>query len=228
MEPALALSDSPDVDIKQLHKGDISDIMELENASWICGVKAMDEVFLNRLRMGHIFLGARINGELMAMTCFSYTYVGSITPENLPKSFVEFSSVPYTGNCNVAFGYSLSVHPKARGSNVLVRLLRATSARANSDGCNYLIGDGRCPSYNGSLVLPDKIEHSPIFKNAIDRYMDTGEYPADSEIICDPLLRCLYRYWKCEFIAIFPDFFPTDIPSGGFRVMYKMDTTKGY
>ena len=211
----------PNIEIEQLDKSHIDEIMELEVACWPEGVRASDETYLHRLDIGHILMGAREDGVLMGMTCFSYTQFDPFAPEKLPRTFNEFASVPTTEPYNVGFGYSLNVHPSTRGSRLLLTLLRTGYERMKADGCDYMFGDGRCPSYNGSDAPSEKVKQSPEFKQAVDHYIATGEFPTNEQLIKDPLLRYIYRVMGCEFVAIIPDFFPTDIPAGGFRVMYR-------
>jgi hypothetical protein len=122
---------------------------------------------------------------------------------------------------NTAFGYNLNVHPAERGGRLVRRLLQAAFAHAAAAGCTYLVGDGRCPSYNGSHDPPaDDVAPNPAFRAAIDEFMRSGVFPEEHKLMLDPALRLFSRLMNCRFIAIIPDFLPADTASGGFRVMY--------
>ena len=219
------MNENQELSVAQLTPHDIEDIMALERASWHEEVRATRDTVLNRLDMGHIMMGVRETGVLRGMTCFSYARMDPLAAETLPATFIGFSSVPTTDDFNVAFGYSLNIHPDYRGSPLLLTLLLAGYEQMKLDGVQFMFGDGRCPSYNGS---DDEHEHVPqrlAFKAVIDRYMRTGIFPSTTELIQDPHLRYFHRVMACEFVAILPDFLPSDIPTGGFRVMYRRQIT---
>ncbi len=224
---AKILNQSNDKVIKvgQLLEADINDIMELERASWLDEVQADQGTILQRLQMGHIMMGIRENGVLCGMTCFSYTHCDPFSTQQLPRRFHDFASAPATDEYNVAFGYNLNIHPDYRGGDLLITLLVAGYQRMKEDGVQFMFGDGRCPSYNGSSNEQEKVAQRPAFKACIDRYMKTGEFPSTGELIQDSHLRYFHRVMACEFVAIFPDFLPSDLPTGGFRVMYRKEIT---
>lgn len=203
---------------------DLPAIIALERASWATGLQADARLIEQRFALGHQMVGAWADGHLRAMTSFSYTWFDPRHPETLPRTFVEFSSRPVPARFNTAFGYNLNVHPAERGGRLVRRLLQAALGHASAAGCAYLVGDGRCPSYNGSHDPPaDDVAPNPEFRQAIDEFMRTGVFPEERKLLLDPTLRLFSRLMHCRFIAIIPDFLPADTASGGFQVMYLRD-----
>ena len=89
------------------------------------------------------------------------------------------------------------------------------------DDCHYLLGVGRCPSYNGSSKGEvENIQPSPLLRNAIDEFMRSGRPPAPARLLADPVLKFYRHFPGCEFLRVVPDFLPGDIPSGGFGVIF--------
>ncbi len=204
-----------------LSVGDIPAILELENVCWLPEIRASAETLEARFTMGHISLGMRVNDELLGIVSFSYTRFSPDDPVDLPKTFAEFSSRPMASHHNTAFAYNLNIHPRARGGALTRELLSAGQKRMRADGCRYLLGVGRCPSYNGSTGGEfESIQPSPLLRHAIDEFMRSGRQPAKEQLLADPVLK-FYRYaLGCTFLRVVPDFLPGDAPSGGFGVIF--------
>jgi hypothetical protein len=171
--------------------------------------------------MGHISLGMRINDALVGIVSFSYTCFSPDEPAGLPGSFSEFSSRPMENDHNTAFAYNLNIHPRARGGTLTRDLLGAGLSRMREDDCRYLLGVGRCPSYNGSSGGEvENIQPSPVLRQAIDEFMRGGRQPAPKQLLADPVLKFYWHSLGCEFLRVVPNFLPGDTPSGGFGVIF--------
>ena len=121
---------------------------------------------------------------------------------------------------NAAFAYNLSIRPDQRGTEMTRALILAVIDFAKQDHCHYLVGDGRCPSYNGSDTSTEHIAYSGKFKMAIDRQLQCGHTPTLDDYLADPILRFYYRMLSCTFLWSMQDFIPSDISSGGHRVIF--------
>ena len=204
-----------------LGASDIPAILELENACWLPGIRANAETLEERFAMGHISLGMCINDALVGIVSFSYTHFSPDEPAGLPASFREFSSRPMANDHNTAFAYNLNIHPRARGGVLTRELLSAGLSRMREDGCYYLLGVGRCPSYNGSTGGEvESIRPSPVLSHAIDEFMRNGRQPAPGQLLADPVLKFYQHSLGCEFLRVVPDFLPGDTPSGGFGIIF--------
>ena len=203
-----------------LQIADIPDIMTLEQASWPAGLQASTETIRKRLQYGHVMLGGRVAGELVAMMSWRYANFSPDDFASFPKTFEAFSTQPSTEPHNAAFVYNLCVHPRFRGSSVVKELFMAGLSRRHTTNCQYLVADGRCSSYHGIECETESIKPSPEFRAAVDRYIGGGDFPSLEEFMADPTLRFYRRMLQCEFVWIIPDFMPADTASGGFRVIY--------
>lgn len=206
--------------IVDLQISDVPAIALLEQACWPPGLQASAETILQRLEYGHVMMGGVLGEELVAVMCWRYA---NFTPDDFssfPKTFIEFSTQPNVEPHNAAFVYNLCVHPKFRGSNVVRELFLAGLARRHTSNCQYLVADGRCPSYNGIESATESIKPSATFRAAIDRYTNGGDFPSLKEFTADPILRFYRRTLHCEFVTVIPNFMPADIASGGYRVIY--------
>lgn len=208
--------------IRQLSVNDIDAIMDLERSTWDPWLQASKDTIIKRLESGHIMLGYTSRSRLNGLISSSYGYFDPEDYEKFPKTFREFSNRPRLDKYNAAFGYNLAVRPGIRGSPITRNLIMAGIARALSDNCRYIVGDGRCPSYNGSNGKRT-YQQSKEFKNAIDMFTDNLVFPKKKEFLYDPTLALYHRVLKCEFLWIMPGFIPEDTSSGGFRIIFYKD-----
>jgi len=207
--------------VKTLCVEDIPAILELENACWLPGIRASEGILRARFGMGHISIGIFVAGKLVGLTSFSYTRFNPDEPGGLPATFGEFSSRPQHGDYNTAHAYNLNIHPDYRGETLTRQLIWAGIDQLREDNCSYLLGAGRCPSYNGSVGSDiETIQPSRAFRKTIDDAMKSGILPATRELIVDPILRFYRRTLGCKFLKVAPDFLPGDTPSGNFGVIF--------
>lgn len=204
-----------------LDANDIPAILELEHACWAPAIRADAATLASRFALGHISLGMYSNNALTGIVSFSYTRFSPDEPACLPTSFHEFSSRPMAADYNSAFAYNLNIHPRARGGVLTRELLSAGLWQMREDGCHYLVGVGRCPSYNGRINGDEEnIQPSPVLRNAIDEIMRSGRQPAVDQLLTDPVLKFYRHYLGCEFLRVVPNFLPGDTASGGFGVIF--------
>jgi len=207
--------------VKTLCIDDIPAILELENACWLPEIRASEETLRTRFAMGHISMGVFVDNYLVGLTSFSYTRFNPDEPSGLPETFKELSSRPRHCDHNAAYVYNLNIHPDYRGESLTRKLIWAGIEQLREDNCVYMLGAGRCPSYDGSLGADiETIQPSQAFRKAIDNSMRSGILPATKELIVDPVLRFYRRTLGCKFLRVVPDFLPGDTPSGNFGVIF--------
>lgn len=173
------------------------------------------------------------SGDLVGLSAFGYSNVDIENLESFPRTFEEFSTTRTPQKFNSSFAYNLSVIPQEKGREHARELIKQTLIESKNRGCQYTFGDARCSSYNGSTnSIHEHIEKQPIFRKAIDNYISGGNFPTIEQLTVDPTLKFYRRHLKCEFPWIIKDFIPTDVPSGGYRVILRVDlnrvTEEGY
>ena len=207
--------------VSRLGYEDIPRIISLENASWIPSLRADDNTLYERISQGHVFFGAEVEGQLVALLS---SRLGWFTPEDLtdfPKTFSEYASGFSPDFSNTGFVYNLNVDHKVRGRGIARVLMAIAQDEARKVGCKYIVGDGRCPSYNGSMS--DEVEfikQNPRFKEALNIGVATGSLPSIADLLLDPVLRFYFRRLQCTFVKLIPRFIPSDVASGGHRVIF--------
>lgn len=207
--------------VKTLCVDDIPAILELENACWLPEIRASEEILRTRFAMGHISMGVFVDNYLVGLTSFSYTRFNPDKPNGLPETFKEFSSHPRHSDHNAAYVYNLNIHPDYRGESLTRKLIWAGIEQLREDNCVYMLGAGRCPSYNGSLGEGiETIQPSRVFRETIDHSIQSGILPATKELIIDPVLRFYRRTLGCKFLRVAPNFLPGDTPSGNVGVIF--------
>jgi hypothetical protein len=217
--------------VRLLVPGEEALLAELEQAAWPLSLQASAEVIHERVRLGHTFLVMPGEQGLIASACYVYTHENPLDASNFPKTFAKYSSLPCSEPIVSLYVYNLCVHPAYRGQPVVRSLIDAVVGDACRVGANYLVGDGRCPSYNGTNgSAAEKVHCNPRFRQIIEQWHASGEKPPDAELIGDPLLRFYYRVLGCRFLHLMPDFIPEDVASGGYRVIFTkiLDAGSGY
>lgn len=209
--------------VSELDSTSIPSIHALEKCCWPIEMQATPDRLANRFAQGHQMLGAFVDGQLVGLIAFRLRMFDPEDLSDFPQTFDEFASGKSASMFNTVFGYNMSIHPSQRGRQVIQQLLREAIAFVRKKGCRYIVGDGRCPSYNGTMQENKAIKQSPVFRQAIDRYLHGGVFPSLDEFLADPALRFFYRTMHCRFIDIRANFLPGDKASGGHRVIYCVD-----
>lgn len=212
-----------EIRVAELTRHDLPAIHLLEKACWPSELQATPAVLESRFDSGHTMIGAWQGNQLRGLIAYRHVMFNPDDAKAFPKNFVEFATGLRQREFNAVYGYNMSVHPLARGSKLIHQLLSGAIDKVRAQGCRYIVGDGRCPSYNGGVECGKKIKQSTAFRAAIDRYMSSGAFPSMTEFLADPTLRFFHRTMRCRFLWVLPDFFPGDLASGGYRVIYCVD-----
>ncbi len=194
------------------------EIEKLELASWPVDLAADTDKIAWRFNAAHFMLGARHKDNLLGLACWRLGWLDTSTPNSFPDSFSKFSNSKNEDVFNAAFVYNLCIHPDARGSNLVRLLIKSVLTHAKALKCEYLVGDGRCPSYNGSKE--ENIVEELRFKNAVDTAESSGWVISKKDCLYDPVLRFYHKTLNCEFLWVMPAFIPEDSSSGGYRVIF--------
>lgn len=145
-------------------ESDIDRLVELENDSWVPELRASRETILKRLELEHIMLCVPDSKtkKFIGKICFSYNVFDPEKPQRFPETFSQFSSLPKHYH-NAAFVYDLDIKHNYRDGGRLARfLIKESIKRAKKDRCEYIVADGRIPSYNGSQA--EGIKQNILFK----------------------------------------------------------------
>jgi hypothetical protein len=118
---------------------------------------------------------------------------------------------------NTVLIYNVELLPSKRGIQHIYTLLNAMMKRASDDGCQYLIGVSRIPSYNGDPF--NHIAVKPALRTAIDDYLSGGQMPSNNTFLQDPLILLYKHIGNCEVLTLATDYLPEDVPSGGVRAI---------
>lgn len=212
-----------EIRVAELTRHDLHAIGLLEKACWPAALQASPDILQSRFDSGHTMIGAWQGNALLGLIAYRHVMFDPDDIEAFPKDFTEFASGPRQQVFNAVYGYNMSIHPAMRGSHLIRDLLSDAIDRVRAEGCRYIVGDGRCPSYNGGVESGRTVRQSMEFHMAINRYVSGGHFPTVKEFIADPTLRFFYRTMHCRFLWILPNFFPGDLASGGFRVIYCVD-----
>jgi len=209
------------IDIRFLDPLEVPKLADLEAAAWPASLQADEDLIRKRLGLGHLMLVAAAPEHLAAALCCVPTHESPFDDTRFPRDFGAFSSLPHSEPILSVYVYSLCVHPDYRGENIVRNLIETGIGIARSLGAQWVVGDGRCPSYAGAEGNgPDRVRADPVFKAAIDSWSATGQKPPVESLIRDPTLRFYHRVVGCDFLRLCPNFLPQDTSSGGHRVIF--------
>jgi len=206
--------------ITRLDFDDLETVSRYEHTAWPASIQASRQTFLKRFEFGHFMLGIWRHEQLIGLASWRRGWFDPTNKLAFPQTFDEFSNAPNAEPYNAVFAYNLSIRPDQRGTEMTRALIMAVIDFAKQDHCHYLVGDGRCPSYNGSNTSTEHIAYSSKFKVAIDHQLQLGEAPTLEDYLADPILRFYYRMLDCTFLWTMQDFIPGDVSSGGHRVIF--------
>lgn len=209
--------------IRHLRPDEWQAVVDLEEAAWPPPLRAGRATVEARFGLGHSMMGAWRDERLVGLGCYTLSDLDPREETSFPRTFAEFSRVPRSAAPTTAYTYNLCIHPAARRLDLTLPLVGRMMADAAGAGCRLAVGDGRCPSYSGSVEAPDRVRPNPRFRDAIDAWHRTGRRPSDAELLLDPVLRFYRRTTGCSFLHLRPDFLPQDAAAGGFRVIFLID-----
>ncbi len=198
---------------------DIERMLELETTAFDSTMQADPGTILARFALGHSALGTcDQDGRLVGAICFSVLEVGD-DYDSLPSTFKEYSRQPVPEAPDSLCIYSLGVVPSARGMACARLLIRSAFDEARRQGFCQVLADGAFPSFAGN----DQVAPRPAVRQMLERYLETGRFPEQSEFLQDPVFAFYYRLTECRFVKLLPDFLPEDTASGGWRVLLQRD-----
>ncbi len=207
------------MEILQLSKSDVDAILSLEEVCFEPCLRASKETLISRFDLGHIMLGLYGDGMLVGVASFSYRWFSSKeeTRRFAANEWRPFYQMKMTDLFNTVLVYNVELHPSYRGTEYIYYLLNSMMERAATDGCQYLIGISRMPSYNGDST--HRTAAKPMLKAAVDLYLDGGPFPSEKVLSQDPLLLLYKHIGNCEVLALIENYVPEDKPSGGKRAI---------
>ncbi|MDQ6928493.1 MAG: GNAT family N-acetyltransferase [Actinomycetota bacterium] len=207
------------VEVAWLGATDIDRIMDLEQQAFEPSMQADRKTVLQRFSLGHHMVGAPHDDRLVGSIAFSAARLGDDPVVGLPSTFKEYSCQPVPPDPDTLCIYSLGIEPSARGLGVTRTLIHAAFAWGRAQRLPRVIADGPLPSLAGN----EQVAPRPATRRMIDRYVATGEMPADDELLQDPVLNLYRRLTGCRFKALLRDFIPADTASEGWRVLLYLD-----
>jgi ribosomal protein S18 acetylase RimI-like enzyme len=215
------VQDNP-VFFKNLSIEDLADIAALEVSVWPAHLRASRAKLEQRLHWGHVMLGAFMSNQLIGVAAWRY---GQFDPTTaLPESFDAFANRPISTPYNAAYVYNFAIAPSLRntrpGFELALKLIAEGIKILIKDGCTYLVGASRCPSYAGSKEALNSCNQSIDLRTAIDNYQPHGLKPLDTSLPWqhDPVLSFYKHALDCAYIQILPVFMPEDKASGGYAI----------
>lgn len=208
-----------DTHIAVLSSKDIDDILILEEACYTPCLRASRETLRSRFALGHIMLGLYVENSLVGVASFAYKWFDSKeeTKRFAQEQWRPFYQMQMPDTFNTVLIYNVELLPSKRGVQQIYTLLNAMMKRAADDGCKFLIGISRIPSYNG-----DPYNHVAVkteLKGAIDDYLSGGPIPSDKILLQDPLILLYKHIGNCEVLTLTTNYLPEDVPSGGVRAI---------
>lgn len=212
------------ISYRRLSAADIPAILALETASWPHGLRVDPATLGERLSSGHVMLGAFQHDELIGIAAWRYGMFDPNSPHPYPLDFNTFANTPNAQGFNAAYVYNFALSPSIRktrqGINIGLSLISAGINILITDGCKYLVGASRCPSYAGCNDDSIKCKHSVKLKSAIDGLGLSGDIKTELDIPWqdDPVLSFYKHALDCKFVTILPCFMPEDTASGGYAI----------
>ena len=205
--------------IETLSNNDIDAILMLEESCFTPCLRASRETLYSRFDLGHIMLGLYVDESLVGVASFAYKWFDSKeeTKQFAQEQWRPFYQMKMSDTFNTVLIYNVELLPSKRGIQHIYTLLNAMMKRASDDGCEFLIGVSRIPSYNGDPY--NNIVVKPELKTAIDNYLSGGPMPPSKTLLQDPLILLYKHIGNCEVLTLATNYLPEDTPSGGVRAI---------
>lgn len=197
---------------------DLDVIMALERTAFEPSIQADTATILARFALGHRMLGAFDGEDLVGAIGFSSIELGGDF-DRVPGLFKAYSTQPVPPNPDTVCIYSLGIVPSARGLRRARLLIDSAFNFGRSKGLQGVLADGPIPSFAGN----DQVRVRPEVRRTIERYLATGEFPPDDDLLKDPVLALYRRLTGCRFVRLLAGFLPEDEASGGWRVLLHRD-----
>lgn len=138
-------------------------------------------------------------------------------------TFFEFAESPNEDNANAVFAYSLGIVPEHRNAINATRLIHEAMNTGRKRDMEFLVGDARTPSYNGSNqdLQYEHFDKNEKLHRAIDDYFKTGILPSRELIEQDPVMGFYLKIFPEGKVLGITDekFWQGDEPCGGHMVI---------
>lgn len=214
------------IDIIQFRLEDLNDkqmkqLVKIESQAFIPPIQTTEKVIRRRLNQRHIYLGVHVNFDLVGTLALRFAKFNpdfqDFTKSN--PTFSEYAERENEEDPNSAFVYSIGVIPSKRNGFNASELLKSARDIAKQRNLDFLVGDARIPSYNGSYEYLDyeQFEKNWELHEAINNYLASGELPPRRLIEQDPVAGFYLKVFpKGKLLGITDDkFWPGDYPCGG-------------
>jgi len=217
--------------IRQLYESDMERILDIERKAFIPSIQTAEETIRRRLSKGHTYLGIDVMGELVGTLALRFAcFVPDFTDFcRRNPAFCEYAESDNEKEPNAVFVYSLGIIPQYRNGTNAKKLIRSAFDIAKQKGVDFLVGDARIPSYNGSNNLPyEHFERNDTLRRAVDEYFRTGILPPRELIEQDPVAGFYLRIFpEGEILGITDErFWEGDEPCGGHMVIEYLELRK--
>ena len=209
----------------RLYESDIEKILAVERKAFIPPIQTTEKVIRRRLRQEHIYLGVESGRELVGTLALRFAH---FTPDfedfcRRNPTFSKYAENDNEKDANATFVYSIGTMPQHRnGVNARVLLQEAFDI-AKQKGMEFLVGDARVPSYNGSNQNQryEQFDKNELLHQAIDDYFRTGRLPTRELIGQDPVAGFYLKVFPQLKILGITDknFWKGDEPCGGHMVI---------
>jgi hypothetical protein len=211
--------------VKMLSPEHIEKILQLEEACFEPCLRASEATLKSRFSLGHIMLGLYTDDTLIGLASFAYKWFDSKEETKLfcQNYWHPFYKMNMETPHNTVMIYNVELLPSKRNVTHIYTLLNAMMKKAYTDGCQFLIGISRIPSYKGDTY--NHIEKKDSLSNALDQYIKDGIIPKQSILLKDPLIHLYKHIGRCEVLTVIKDYLPEDIPSGGIRAIVYTELT---
>lgn len=204
---------------------DIGKILDLEKTAFIPSIQTTEKIIRERLNKNHIYLGIEIEEKLVGTLALRFAH---FVPEFMDfckrnPTFYDYAERENEKNANSVFVYSIGINPKYRNGINAKKLLLGAFNIAKQRKLDFLVGDARIPTYNGS----DKnLRYEQFDKNgnlhlAVDEYFKTGVLPSRELIEQDPVAGFYLKLFpQGKILGITNEnFWKGDKPCGGHMII---------
>lgn len=176
---------------RQLGLADLEEIVDVESKAFIPSIQTTQDIIRTRLQKNHIYLGIQDNKRLVGTLAFRYAQFSPdfINFSQRYPNFNDYVENPNEKDANAAFIYSLGIVPGYRNAVNAKYLIQGAIDIAKESGIDYLVGDARIPSYNGSHKNPkyERFKFNPKLHKAVDTHLKGGALPSQELLEQDPV-----------------------------------------
>ncbi|MCH7568642.1 MAG: GNAT family N-acetyltransferase [Nanoarchaeota archaeon] len=208
-------------EVRKLDLSDLEGIINVEKRAFISQIQASRKKIAERINKGHIYLGAFSEESLVGTLALRFARFLPNFKDfiNRNSSFHDYAESDNEDKANAVFVYSLGVIPEHRNASHAVKLIRNAVDIGREEGMEFLVGDARVPSYNGShnQIQYEEFDRNEKLHNAIDKYIRSGILPSRELIEQDSVAGFYLRVFPTiEVLGITDEkFWEGDEPCGG-------------